>query len=323
MKYRALGKTGLSVSEIGFGAWGIGGWMWKDSDDAESLRALHTAVDNGVNFIDTALVYGDGHSEWLVGKLLKDRKERIYVSTKIPPANRRWPASPHIPAAEAFPRKHIIESTERSLRNLGVDVIDLQQFHVWHDNWLRESEWWETILELKEQGKIQFFGVSINDHAPETALELVRSGKADTIQVIYNIFDQSPEVELFPLCIEKNVGVIVRVPLDEGGLTGAITPETTFPEHDWRNNYFRGERKREVYERVGKLKTLLGEEAQTLPELALRFCLSHKAVSTVIVGMRKSGHASANATVSDGRTLSPQLLAELKKHQWRRNFYSD
>jgi len=209
------------------------------------------------------------------------------------------------------------------LRNLGVDVIDVQQFHVWHDNWLRESEWWETILELKEQQKIQFFGVSINDHAPETALELVRSGKADTIQVIYNIFDQSPEAELFPLCIEKNVGVIVRVPLDEGGLTGAITPETTFPEHDWRNNYFRGERKREVYERVAKLKTLLGEEAQTLPELALRFCLSHKAVSTVIVGTRKSAHAIANAAVSDGRTLSPQLLAELKKHQWRRNFYSD
>jgi len=323
MRYRALGKTGLSVSEIGFGAWGIGGWMWKDSDDTESLRALHTAVDNGVNFIDTALVYGDGHSERLVGKLLKDRGERIYVATKIPPANRRWPASPHIPATEAFPRKHIIESTERSLRNLGVDVIDVQQFHVWHDNWLRESEWWETILELKEQQKIQFFGVSINDHAPETALELVRSGKADTIQVIYNIFDQSPEAELFPLCIEKNVGVIVRVPLDEGGLTGAITPETTFPEHDWRNNYFRGERKREVYERVAKLKTLLGEEAQTLPELALRFCLSHKAVSTVIVGTRKSAHAIANAAVSDGRTLSPQLLAELKKHQWRRNFYSD
>jgi len=323
MRYRALGKTGLSVSEIGFGAWGIGGWMWKDSDDTESLRALHTAVDNGVNFIDTALVYGDGHSERLVGKLLKDRGERIYVATKIPPANRRWPASPHIPATEAFPRKHIIESTERSLRNLGVDVIDVQQFHVWHDNWLRESEWWETILELKEQQKIQFFGVSINDHAPETALELVRSGKADTIQVIYNIFDQSPEAELFPLCIEKNVGVIVRVPLDEGGLTGAITPETTFPEHDWRNNYFRGERKREVYERVAKLKTLLGEEARTLPELALRFCLSHKAVSTVIVGTRKSAHAIANAAVSDGRTLSPQLLAELKRHQWRRNFYSD
>jgi aryl-alcohol dehydrogenase-like predicted oxidoreductase len=321
MKYRTLGRTGLKVSEIGFGAWGIGGGMWQNSDDAEAIRALHKAADLGITFIDTALVYGDGHSEQLIGKFLRERKERLNIATKIPPKNQLWPARKGSPVNEAFPKDYIIECTEKSLRNLGVDSVEVQQFHVWLDEWLRQGDWWDAIQTLKEQGKIRAFGVSINDHAPETALELGRSGLVDTVQVIYNIFDQSPEEKLFPLCREKNIGVIVRVPFDEGSLTGRITPETTFPERDWRNRYFRGDRKKQVRERVQRLQRLLNGEARSLPELALRFCLSHSVVSVVIPGMRTVSHVQTNATVSDGRLLSDVLRTELKRHAWQKNFY--
>jgi aryl-alcohol dehydrogenase-like predicted oxidoreductase len=321
MKFRTLGKTGLKVSEISYGAWGIGGGMWQDSDDAEALRALHMAADLGINFIDTALVYGDGHSEQLIGKFLRERKEHVHIATKIPPKNGLWPARKESPVKEAFPKDHIIECTEKSLKNLGVDCLEVQQFHVWLDEWLHQGDWWNAIQKLKEQGKIRAFGVSINDHAPGTALELGRGGLVDTVQVIYNIFDQSPEEKLFPLCREKNIGVIVRVPFDEGSLTGKITPETTFPERDWRNRYFRGDRKKQVWERVQRLQRLLNREVKSLPELALRFCLSHPAVSTIIPGMRTVNHVQTNATVSDGRLLSDSLQAEVKRHGWLRNFY--
>jgi aryl-alcohol dehydrogenase-like predicted oxidoreductase len=321
MRFRTLGRTGWKVSEVGFGAWGIGGGLWQDSDDRESIRALDRALECGINFFDTALAYGQGHSERLLGDFLQRQNDRIYVATKIPPLNRVWPAQPGSTASTVFPSHHIIESTERSLKNLRVDTLDLQQFHVWRDEWINETEWWETVQLLKEQGKIRHFGVSVNDHEPETALAVVRTGKVDTVQVIYNIFDQSPAEALFPLCLEHNVGVIVRVPLDEGALTGRITPDTTFPEKDFRNKYFRGERKAEVFERVKRLESLLGEEAQSLPELALRFCLSHSAVSTVIVGMRTVAHVEQNTLVADGRTLSTQMLEQLKLHQWKKNFY--
>jgi aryl-alcohol dehydrogenase-like predicted oxidoreductase len=295
--------------------------MWKGSDDAESARTLHRAVDLGVNFIDTALAYGRGHSEQLIGNLLKERKERLHVATKIPPKNQLWPARPGSSVRDAFPKDYIIECTEKSLKNLGADCLDVQQFHVWLDEWLHEGDWREAIQKLKEQGKIRAFGVSINDHAPETALELVKSGLADTVQVIYNIFDQSPEERLFPVCHEKNVGVIVRVPFDEGGLTGSITPETTFPERDWRNRYFRDDRKKQVWEKAQELQKLLKGEVKSLPELALRFCLSHPAVSTIIPGMRTVHHVESNIAVSDGRLLSDSLRSELKRHVWQRNFY--
>lgn len=321
MKYRTLGRTNISVSEIGYGAWGIGGALWQGSGDDESVKALNRAVDLGLNFIDTALAYGDGHSEKLVGGLLRTRKERITVATKIPPKNQRWPASPSSTLDEVFPSRYIIECTERSLKNMGVETIDLQQFHVWNDSWTDRQEWQEAIATLKQQGKIRFFGISINDHQPSNALRLAATGLLDTVQVIYNIFDQSPERELFPYCAEHNIGVIVRVPLDEGSLTGTITTETTFPRGDFRNNYFRGERKKQVVERVGRLSQLLGTEASTLPELALRFCLHHPAVSTVIPGMRRVKNAEANCAVSDGRVLSSGLIAELRGHAWERNFY--
>ncbi len=321
MRYRRLGKTGYKVAEIGYGAWGIGKQMWGGGDDAQSLKALHEAVDRGLNFIDTALAYGDGHSERLIGGFLKARPERIYVATKIPPKNFRWPAQGSLD--EVFPSRHIVESTHQSLANLGVECIDLVQLHVWDDHWLERDDWFETLSKLKQEGKIAHFGVSVNDHSPESALKLVASQKTATVQVIYNIFDQSPEKDLFPLCRERDVGVIVRVPFDEGALTGAITPETTFPKRDWRNAYFKDDRKEQVQRRVGELGKLLGAEAASLPELALKFCLHHPAVSTVIPGMRRPAHVKSNTAVSDQAPLSGQLLDELREHAWEKNFYLD
>ncbi len=295
--------------------------MWKGAEDKESLRALHTAIDQGVNLIDTALVYGNGHSEKLVGKIIRERSERIHVSSKIPPKNMRWPS--HGTLEEVFPSQHIVDSVNQSLANLELEQLDLIQFHVWDASWLSRDEWFETIQNLKKQGKFAYFGVSIDDHKPASAVELVRSGKVDTVQVIYNIFDQSPEDELFPACLEHDVGVIARVPFDEGSLTGKITPDTAFPQGDWRERYFAGDRKRQVYERVQELKQLLGAEVESLPELALRFCLHHPAVSTVIPGMRKTEHVESNVAVSDRPALSDAIISELRKHRWVRNFYPE
>jgi aryl-alcohol dehydrogenase-like predicted oxidoreductase len=322
MQLRRLGRSGLQVSEIGFGAWGIGGTMWIGATQDESLKALHRAVDLGVNFIDTALVYGMGRSEKLVGQLVREREETLYVATKVPPQNGVWPAEAGVPAKQVFPGAHVTGSAEKSLRNLGLPVIDLLQLHVWRDEYLDESDEWRRALEaLKASGKIRFVGVSINDHDPGTALRAVQSGLFDAVQVIYNIFDQSPEAELFPLCRKHDVGVLARVPLDEGGLTGTITPDTTFPDGDWRNEYFAGDRKRQVQARARALQAVMRDEAHSLPELALRFCLADDAVSTVIPGMRRVSTVEHNAAVSDGRRLSPGLRATLKEHAWARNFY--
>jgi aryl-alcohol dehydrogenase-like predicted oxidoreductase len=321
MQYRSLGKSGLKVSEIGYGAWGIGGSGWLGAKDEESIEALNHAIDLGLTFIDTALAYGNGHSESLIGKVVKKRSERIVVASKIPPKNRVWPARPGTPLRDAFPRDYIVESVEKSLKNLGLDTIDIMQLHVWSDEWAADPEWQEAVRALKDQGKIRLFGISINDHQPVNAVEVCSRGGVDTVQVIYNIWDQSPEDRLFPVCLEKKIGVIVRVPLDEGGLTGNITADSTFPDGDFRNKYFGGDRKRQVFERAGKLKALLGAEARTLPELALRFCLHHPAVSTVIPGMRTASNAKANSGVSDGRPLSNAMLVKLKAERWERNFY--
>ena len=319
MKSRRLGRTGAAVSEIGYGAWGIGGSQWMGAKDDESLRALHRAVDLGLDFIDTALAYGDGHSEALVGRLVKERKEEIRVATKVPPANHEWPASK--PAALVFPAEHIRASCETSLRNLGAERIDLLQLHVWRDEYL-QAEWIrETLADLKRAGKVRWVGISVNDHDPSSALQAAASGLFDTVQVIYNIYDPTPADALFPACRKHDVGVIVRVPFDEGGLLGTITPDTVFPPGDFRNVYFKGDRKKEVYARTQALRTLLDGEAATLPELALRFCLSHDAVSTVIPGMRRLSSVESNVAVSDGRRLSASRLAALRAHAWPRNFY--
>jgi aryl-alcohol dehydrogenase-like predicted oxidoreductase len=322
MNYRTLGKTGLRVSELGYGAWGIGKQMWVGADDVESKRSLQAAVEGGVNFIDTALGYGDGHSERLVGEVVRGSAEQVSVATKIPPANYQWPARPGVRADEAFPGSWVRQCTERSLSNLGLEAIDVQQFHVWSDEWADQGDWAEAIESLRREGKIRYFGVSINDHQPSNALRLVGSGLVDTVQVIYNVFDQSPEDELFPAVQAANVGVIVRVPFDEGSLTGAIRPDSVFPQGDWRNGYFAGDRKGEVWRRVQDIAHDLDLPIESMPEVALRFCLSHQAVSTVIPGMRRSANVQRNLTAAALGPLSDDQLKILRSHRWVRNFYS-
>lgn len=321
MRYRKLGRTGFEVSEMGFGAWGIGGTQWLGGSDQESLATLRRAIELGLNFMDTALAYGDGHSEKLVGKVVREAGTRIYVATKAPPKNQLWPARPGIGIERVFPHKYILESTERSLKNLGLEAIDLQQLHVWNPEWVGQEEWRRAFEDLRRSGKVRAVGVSINDHQPDSALELIRTGLVDAVQVIYNIFDQSPEKNLFPLCLERNIGVLARVPLDEGSLTGAITEQTRFEPGEFRSYYFRGDRKKQVAQRVVALQKDLAGVPGSLPEIALRFCLSHPAVSTVIPGMRRVRHAEANTGVSDQGPLARQVLAVLKKHAWDKNFY--
>src|ERR671916_32737 len=322
VNYRKLGRTGLEVSEVGYGAWGIGKSQWMGAEDDESLRALNTAIDLGLTFIDTALGYGEGHSERLVGKTIRSRDETVPVATKNPPKKRVWPAPSGLHPDETFPADHVRESTETSLRNLGLETIDVQQFHVWQDEWLGEGDWQEAVEDLKREGKIRHFGVSINDHQPANAVRLIETGLVDTVQVIYNVFDQSPEDELLPACQEHGVGVIVRVPFDEGALTGAITPETTFDEGDFRNDYFRDDRKRQVHERVRAIVSELGVSEDEVAEVALRYVLSHSAVSTVIPGMRSVRNVERNMAVADGEGLPEDQVKVLKNYRWDRNFYA-
>ncbi|MFF7045767.1 aldo/keto reductase [Streptomyces massasporeus] len=320
MRYRELGRSGLSVSEIGYGAWGIGESAWVGASEDESVRALHRALDLGVNLIDTARGYGE--SERIVGRVVRERAgDAVLVATKVPPLNRLWPAPDGVDPARAFPGEHIRDSLEASLRASGLDHFDVVQFHVWSDEWVGRGEWLETVEDLKREGKIRLFGVSVNDHEPDNAVRLVRSGTVDTVQVIYNIFDQAPAENLLPACAEHGVGVIVRVALDEGGLTGRITAGSAFPEGDFRNRYFRDDRPAQVERRVAAICADLGIDADDMAETALRFVLSHPAVSTVIPGMRSVRNVERNTALSDGRPLTDEQLATLAGHRWQRNFY--
>jgi len=321
MKYRTLGRTGFSVSEIGYGAWGIGGIQWLGGDDGESVRALHRAIELGLNFIDTALAYGDGHSEKLVGKVVREVKNRIYIATKVPPKNDLWPAQPGVGIEQVFPYDYILRCTETSLKNLNVDAIDLQQLHVWNPEWFHRDEWRRAFEELKSSGKVRFLGVSINDYQPDSALELVRSGLIDSVQVIYNVFDQRAEKNLYPLTQKMNVGVLARVPFDEGGLTGSITEDSVFHAHDFRSEYFKGDRKKQVMKHVDALVRDLNIPREGLAELALRFSFTHPAVSSTIPGMRTVRNVERNMAASDRGPLDEGTLEILKKHVWERNFY--
>jgi aryl-alcohol dehydrogenase-like predicted oxidoreductase len=296
--------------------------QWRGGTDDESTRALKRAIELGLNFIDTALAYNNGHSERLVGAVVREAPRSVRVATKVPPKNLLWPARRGIGIDHVFPYDYVIRSTETSLKNLRVDTIDIQQFHVWNPEWIGREEWRRAFEDLKESGKVRAVGVSINDHDPDSALELMKTGLIDTVQVIYNIFDQSPERNLFPLAEELHIGVIARVPLDEGGLTGTIGEGTRFEPGEFRAAYFRGDRKKQVAEHVNALKKdLAGVVDGTLPEIALRFTLSHPAVSTVIPGMRRVRNAEANAQASDKGPLDERTLAVLRRHAWDRNFY--
>lgn len=324
MHYRPLGNTGMMVSELGFGAWGIGKGMWGPTQDEESLKALQKSVELGVNFIDTALIYGDElnyHSEKLIGKFLKTLPpgKKVYVATKIYPKNRQWPALQNVPIEKVFPKEWIYEAVELSLQNLGVKCIDLMQFHVWQDSFAENKEWKEAVQDLTKQGKVKHWGISINDYQPENCLKTLDTGLISTIQFIFNIFHQEPEENLLPYCKKHKIGLIARVPLDEGGLTGTITPQTVF--HDWRQQYFTPERRVELAERITKIQPVAQKEVHSMTELALRWILSHPEVSTVIPGMRTAKHLSENVSAVEKGSLSSKLMKELKKHAWERNFY--
>jgi aryl-alcohol dehydrogenase-like predicted oxidoreductase len=317
MRYRTFGRTGWRVGEIGYGMWAMGG-DWSGSDDRESLTSLHRAVELGVNFFDTAWSYGEGHSERLLGRLMREHADnRIYVATKIPPKNRQWPSRRGDSIDHAFPPSYIREYAERSLENLGTDRIDLMQFHVWEDDWAKDEGWQEATQALTREGLVEAWGVSINRWEPWNSLETIKTGLIDGVQVIYNIFDQAPEDELFPLCRQMNIGVIARVPFDEGTLTGTLTKESSWPEDDWRSGYFVQENLDASVEHADALKPLV-PEGMTMAEMALRFILSNDDVSVVIPGMRKLQNVEANIAASDAGGLSDDLLQELKEHRWDR-----
>ena len=321
MRLRQLGRTGLKVSEIGFGAWGIGKSEWRSGEDAVSLQALKTACDLQINFFDTALAYGMGHSEQLLAQAFGSSTD-VIIASKVPPKNMTWPAKPGTPLAQVFPKSHVLSSLDATLKNLGREWVDLYQFHVWTEEWAELAEWLETVNQLRTSGKVHFVGISINDHQPSNVLKALDTGLIDAVQVIYNIFDQSPEDELFPYCAAHDIGVIARVPFDEGSLTGEVRPDTKFPSGDFRNEYFAGDRKEQVWDRIQLLTRDMGISLNQLPQFALRFCLSNPVVSAVIPGMRKPRHAAENAAVSDMGPLPATTLEKVRRHRWSRNFYS-
>jgi aryl-alcohol dehydrogenase-like predicted oxidoreductase len=316
MKQRRFGRLGWRVTEIGYGMWGMGGWT--GSDDAESSKALDRAVELGCNFFDTAFVYGMGKSEKLLGAMLERHAgERLYIATKVPAKNMKWPGSADVPASDTFPYEHILEYTQKSLDNLGTDSVDLQQLHVWSDAWADDEGWQRAAAELKRQKLVKGFGISVNRWQPANVVKALATGLVDSVQVVYNIFDQNPEDQLFPACRERDVAVIARVPFDEGSLTGTLTANSKWPENDWRNVYFTPENLAETLARVDRVKAAV-PAGMDLPELALRFILANPDVSTVIPGMRKSAHVERNLAASDGRALPAGVVDALRAHRWDR-----
>ncbi len=316
MQYRRFGKTDWKVSEIGYGMWGLAGWTGSEQQEVD--KALERSVELGCNFYDTAWGYGAGKSEQILGQLLKRHgSKRLYFATKIPPKNFKWPSQSHYKLEDCFPSSHIIEYTEKSLKNLGVEQIDLQQFHVWEDGWANNDDWKKGVEKLKKEGKVKHFGISVNRWEPDNVLKTLETGLIDAVQVIYNIFDQAPEDNLFPLCRKLDIGVIARVPFDEGTLTGTLTKDTVFPKDDWRSTYFVPENLIPSVEHADALRPLI-PAGMTMPEMALRFILGNDDVHTIIPGMRKIRNVEANVAASDGKKLLPFLQQQLKGHRWDR-----
>jgi aryl-alcohol dehydrogenase-like predicted oxidoreductase len=316
MNHRTLGRTNFEITEIAHGLWGMGDWT--GSDDTQSLAALQLSADLGCNFFDTAWAYGNGHSDALLGQILsRNPGKRLYAASKIPPLNDKWPASSKDKYRDVFPADHVFKHARLIRERLGIKSIDLLQFHVWDDSWTDEPDFRKTVEKLKSEGWIRSFGLSLNRWEPENGIRALRTGLVDAVQVIYNIFDQSPEDELFPVCRELNIGVIARVPLDEGSLAGGLTAETRFPKNDWRSLYFGPENLTNTVARVDKLKKVL-PKGMTLAQMALRFILSNPVVSTTIVGMRRPNHVHENLAVSDAGPLDAALLRTLRRHRWDR-----
>ncbi|MFA5910966.1 MAG: aldo/keto reductase [Vicinamibacterales bacterium] len=316
MNTRRLPRLGWDLSEVGYGMWGMGGWT--GSDDAESAAALDRAVALGCNFFDTAWAYGEGRSERLLGDLVRRHAgQRLLTATKVPPKDRVWPGKGTTPVSQVFPYEHIIDYTDRSLQNLGTDAIDLQQLHVWDDSWAEDDGWKRAVEDLKRAGKIRAFGISVNRWEPDNVLHALDTTLVDAVQVVYNIFDQAPEDLLFDVCAREGIGVIARVPFDEGSLTGTLTHDARWPDGDFRNIYFQPLKLAETLVRVEPLKALAAGWGEPLPSVALRFILAHKAVTTVIPGMRAMRNVEANLSVS-GKPMPAEQVAALRAFRWDR-----
>ena len=316
MKYRKFGRTGWEISEIGYGMWGMAGWT--GSHDNESMESLQLAVDLGCNFFDTAWGYGAGKSEGMLGRLVRANPDKkLYTATKVPPKNFKWPSRREFNLDDCFPPDHIEKYVVKSLKNAGLGSFDLMQLHTWEDQWLDDDRWIRKMTDLKEQGLFHAIGISLNRWEPWNGIRAVKSGLVDAVQVIYNIFDQNPKDELFPACREMKVGVIARVPFDEGSLTGTLTIQSKWPSGDWRNTYFVQENLISSVAHADALKPLV-PQGMTMPEMALRFILEEPTVSTIIPGMRKPSHVKANLAASDAGPLDPSLVEELERHRWDR-----
>ncbi len=320
MRYRTFGRLGWRVSEIGYGAWQLGGNMWGDVSEARAAEALRAALGAGIDFFDTALAYGNGRSEQLVGRVLREEGAvgKVRVATKVPPKDGRWPASAAVALREVFPREWIRRCAETSLRNLDIEPVDLLQLHTWTDAWLDDPEWFEELARLKDEGKIRAFGVSISEYDPASAVNVTRSRKVDSLQIVYNVLEQAPNDELLPAARAAGAAVIVRVPLDEGALTGTLTPGSRFPPDDFRSRFFAPEKLPEFVRRVAAVRPILEQGGESMATGALRFCLSHPVVSTVIVGSTSGAHVRENAAVSELGPLPRETLAALAPHAWDR-----
>lgn len=316
MQTRRFGRLGWDVSAVGHGLWGMGGWL--DSNDDESLAALDRSIELGCTFFDTALAYGDGKSERLLGQVLASHRDRaVRVATKVPPKNMTWPASADDRLDDVFPADHIRRATEASLRNLGLESVDLQQLHVWTDEWAEDERWQRAVDDLKREGLIRGFGISVSRARPANVVRALRTGLVDSVQAVYNVFAQRPEDELFPVCRELDIAVIARVPFDEGSLTGGLRRGQTWPQGDFRNDYFRADVLDETLDRVAFLQCVVGA-ARSLPDAALRFVLAQPEIATAIPGMRKASHVEANLASGDGDALDARLLARMREHRWDR-----
>jgi aryl-alcohol dehydrogenase-like predicted oxidoreductase len=321
MKYRMLGRTQLEVSEIGFGAWALGGGAWGNQKDRESLQALHRAIELGVNFIDTAAGYGKGRSERVIARALSERQEHIYVATKIHPMPGPWPPSPYCKAEERYPEDYLRKMVDERLDNLVTERIDLLQLHTWTRAWNKDPKPLEVLRKLQAEGKIRYIGVSTPEPDQNSVIDLMRAGYLDTVQLVFNIFEQEPAAELLPAAAEHDVGVIVRVPFDEGSLTGKFSTDTEFASDDFRSKYFAGDRLARTVARVKQIEDDIAGSELTMAQVALKFVLSQPAVSTVIPGSRSVQQAKMNAEVSNLPDPPEALLLKLRKHAWRRSFW--
>jgi len=328
MQYRKLGKTDLLISEIGYGTWQFANDSncWVGSTKKESEQSLLYAIDNGLNFIDTARSYGDGLAEKWIGEIIQKRSDKkIIVASKILPKNWQWPARSGTNIQDVFPKKHIINQVNESLKELDIESLDIMMFHVWLDEWASEEEWKEVIQELTKAGKVKYWGISTNNHESTNCIKACETGLISVVETIFNIFYQEPIDTLLPFLKTNNIGLIARVPLDEGGLTGNINSNSKFPEGDFRNSYFSQDRLVELEKRINKLKRIIDKsnEIKSLVEIALKFILHFDEVSTVIPGMRRLNHVKENISISMKSPLSEQLIKELLTHSWNRNFYGN